>query len=75
VSARPPITTRGKIFSQRKKNSGRAATGIDHNVRPRIAHLADKGGQSPKHGPGFACDAIEIRFSEARPSLMSQMGH
>ena len=39
-----PATTRSrpKNFSQRKKNNGRAATGIDHNVRARIAHLADK---------------------------------
>ena len=36
-----PTRSRPKI-SQRKKNNGRAVTGIDHNVRARIAHLADK---------------------------------
>jgi len=37
-----PRAAARKNFSQRKKNNGRAATGIDHNVRARIAHLAYK---------------------------------
>jgi hypothetical protein len=40
-TAHKPRAAAEKFFSA-QQNNGRAATGIDHNVRARIAHLADK---------------------------------